>query len=70
VPSSYRKSETNPFGCGRSVLANAPPQRGDERSGDYTQEQLLKMDSKFCARLQRAIARGLERPTGERERAA
>jgi hypothetical protein len=71
VPSSYKKSETNPFGCGRSALANAPCKPGDERSGDYSQEQLLRMDQKFTRAVERAIERGLERrPDGERERAA
>jgi hypothetical protein len=62
VSSSYKKSESKPFGCGRSVLANAPSAPGDERSGDYTPAQLLRMDAKFCARMERAIERGLERP--------
>lgn len=60
---AYHKSDDNPFMCGRSVLANAPFEPGDERSGDYTREQLLRMDAKFCERMQRAIERGLEHPT-------
>jgi hypothetical protein len=67
----YKKSETNPFGCGRSALASAPYQPGDEVVGEYTRERLIKMDAKFCERMQRAIERGLERPPeGEAERAA
>jgi len=48
----------------------AEPQPGDERNGDYDKEKLLKMDSKFRARMERAIAHGLERPHGDQERAA
>jgi hypothetical protein len=67
----YKRSETNPFGCGRSALASAPYEPGDERSGDYTREQLLRMDARFVARMQKAIEHGLERrPEGEAERAA
>ena len=68
---AYHKSDDNPFMCGRSVLANAPFEPGDERSGDYTREQLLRMDARFVERMRRAIERGLERPPeGEAERAA
>jgi len=34
----------------------------DARNGDYTRERLIRMDEKFCERMQRAIQRGLERP--------
>jgi len=48
----------------------AEPEPGDER-GAYAYEQLLVMDAKFRTAMERAIARGLERPPGcERERAA
>jgi len=30
--------------------------------GEYTRERLIRMDEKFCERMERAIARGLERP--------
>jgi hypothetical protein len=52
------------------VLANQPPQPGDEVVGDYSRERLIKMDAKFCERMQRAIERGLERPPDAERRAA
>jgi len=41
---------------------HTPPQPGDEMVGEYTRERLIRMDEKFCERMERAIARGLERP--------
>src|SRR5262245_7561475 len=56
-------------GKGKSASAEAEP--GDERNGEWTRDQLVKMDQRFCAAVQRAIERGLERPQeGERSRAA
>jgi len=34
---------------------------GDEVVGEYSRDRLLRMDEKFCAAMERAIARGLER---------
>jgi len=47
----------------------APPQAGDEL-GAYSYSQLLRMNDRFVERVERAIARGLERPCDESERAA
>jgi hypothetical protein len=50
---------------GRSKLQNGASEPGDELQGDYTREQLVRMDEKFCRTVERAIARGAERPKGE-----
>jgi hypothetical protein len=36
------------------------PEPGDQRNGDWTREQLERMDAHFCRRLAWAINRGLE----------
>jgi len=51
---------------GRRPPANSKLQRepcapGDEVVGEYSRDRLLRMDEKFCAAMERAIARGLER---------
>jgi hypothetical protein len=62
-----RNRKPEPYRNGKST----PPQPGDEMVGEYTRERLIRMDEKFCARMERAIARGLEqRPDSERVRAA
>jgi hypothetical protein len=49
-----------------SKLANKPTTPDDARNGDYTREQLLRMDARFVERMERAFERGLERrPNGE-----
>ena len=51
---------------GRSILASAPYERGDEQEGGWPREQLERMDQRFVERMQLAIERGLERkPNGE-----
>jgi hypothetical protein len=40
----------------------AAPQPGDEAVGEWSALQLIEMDRRFVARMQRAIARGEERP--------
>jgi hypothetical protein len=53
-----------------SKLQAADCEPGDEL-GAYTHDQLLKMDARFCAAVESAIARGLERrPTEDPARAA
>jgi hypothetical protein len=42
----------------------------DARVGDYTREQLLRMNERFVERVERAIARGLERRPENGERPA
>jgi len=42
----------------RRKVSEAVP--GDEQQGAYPRDQLLKMDEKFCARLEHAIRRGKE----------
>jgi hypothetical protein len=56
-----------------SKLVRRPPHPGEnlELQGGWSHEQLERMDRKFVAAMERAIARGLERrPKGERARAA
>jgi hypothetical protein len=57
---------------GRSKLLTQPRDYDDMHvNGSWTPEQLTRMDAKFTAAMERAIARGLERrPKGERARAA
>jgi hypothetical protein len=67
----YRKSEDNPYKCGRSQLASAQPEPGDELQDAYTYAELLRMDAAFCGAMEQAIRRGLERrPQEGRQRAA
>jgi len=47
---------------GQSLLANAECQPGDELTGEWPREQLAKMDVRFVERMERAFARGHERP--------
>jgi len=49
-----------------SKLAAADCEPGDELQGGWTQAQLVRMDADFCERMERAIARGLERRPEER----
>jgi hypothetical protein len=56
----YHKRHAPPT-FGLSKLQNSATEPGDELQGDYTREQLVKMDARFCERLERAIDRGLER---------
>ena len=56
----YRKSDTNPFGCGRSVLANQPCTAADEQAGELSRDKLEKMNARFVERVERAIASGEE----------
>jgi hypothetical protein len=39
---------------------NTPPQPGDGAEGTWSRDELLQMDARFIARVQRAIARGEE----------
>ena len=57
----YRRSDDNPYGCGRSVLAMGAFEPGDEIAGGWTRDALVKMNADFIAAMKRAIARGLER---------
>jgi hypothetical protein len=50
---------------GLSKLQNGASEPGDELQGDYTREQLMRMNARFCDRLERAIASGKERPKDE-----
>ena len=48
-----------------------PSQPGDEAIGTWPHEMLLAMDQRFCAAMERAISRGLERrPEESKARAA
>jgi len=55
-----------------SQIAMGDCQPGDQQDGAFSREQLLRMDARFVARVERAIAAGKERrPHGEvPERAA
>jgi hypothetical protein len=61
----------DPVGHHVSKLSAAPTEP-DDAQATWSRERLIAMDEKFCERMQRAIARGLERrPHGEApERAA
>src|SRR5262245_10866231 len=39
---------------------NAPSQPGDEQVGGWPRDQLMRMDARFCERLEHAIANGEE----------
>jgi hypothetical protein len=41
---------------------HTPPQPGDGEQGTWSHDELLQMDARFTARVQRAIARGEEHP--------
>jgi hypothetical protein len=43
---------------GENALMRGPSQPGDEQNGTWTREQLERMDAKFCAAMERAIASG------------
>jgi hypothetical protein len=52
---------------GRPVLLNSrlksePVREGDGRDGQWSPYQLHAMDAKFCRAIERAFARGDERP--------
>jgi hypothetical protein len=51
-----------PVGNHVSKLAAAPTEPQDARNGDWSREQLERMDRRFTERMLRAIERGLERP--------
>jgi hypothetical protein len=57
----YHKPYQQPT-LGRSKLQNEASEPGDELVGDWPRDALIRMDARFCARLERAIARGKERP--------
>jgi len=46
---------------GASLLANGPPQPGDEQTGEWSRQELERMDARFSAKLERAFSRGRER---------
>jgi len=56
----YRKPGGQPTLDG-SKLVNAGYERGDELQGQWPREQLVRVDADFCARMERAIERGLEK---------
>jgi hypothetical protein len=43
---------------GYSLLASAPYEPGDQQVGEWTREQLTRMDERFVAAMERAIAAG------------
>jgi len=57
----------NPQQRRESKLAAAPCTAADEIAGDWPRERLIRMNERFVERMQRAIARGLERPDGVHE---
>jgi hypothetical protein len=50
---------------GRSQLATAPREPGDEQEGTWARDQLMRMDARFVHAVERAIARGKEHPKSE-----
>jgi hypothetical protein len=47
---------------GQNALVRRPPHPGEnlEQNGAWTREQLIEMDSRFVARMERAFKRGRE----------
>jgi hypothetical protein len=64
--SNGRIRRKGPYTCGKDCL----PLPGDEQVGQYSRQQLIRMDSDFVAAMERAIARGFERSPQQDERAA
>jgi hypothetical protein len=54
-----RKSDSN------SKIKNAPQEPGDEQVGEWPRDRLVRMDARFVDAVERAIARGEERPRDE-----
>jgi hypothetical protein len=46
---------------GASRLASGPCEPGDQQTGEWTRERLIRMNERFVERMERAISRGLER---------
>jgi len=63
---SGRIRRKEPYTCGKDCL----PLPGDEQVGQYSRQQLIRMDSDFVAAMEAAIERGLERSPQQDERAA
>ena len=57
---NHKRDDPPTFGL--SKLQNEASEPGDELVGDWPRDALIRMDARFCARLERAIARGKERP--------
>ena len=57
----YHKRHEQPCD-GRSVLAIAPCEPGDEIVGEWSRDRLVRMDARFVDAVERAIARGEEHP--------
>jgi len=45
---------------GYEHLKSAVPEPGDQQHGDWPRERLLKMDERFCRRVELAFATGCE----------
>jgi hypothetical protein len=58
---------THAVPSGRRKLRDASCRPGDERSGDYTRQQLVRMNERFVERMKRAIKRGLEQCSQEEQ---
>ena len=67
-----RGSASRYYSGNGSKLTNAPAGRKEnlERDGEWSYEQLIRMDANFRKRLERAFARGLEHSPQRDERAA
>jgi hypothetical protein len=57
----YHKRHEQPCD-GRSQLATAPCEPGDEQEGTWPRDQLVRMDARFVRAVERAIANGEEHP--------
>jgi hypothetical protein len=60
---NHKRDDPPTFGL--SKLQNSATEPGDELQGDYTREQLMRMDARFVHAVERAIARGQERAKDE-----
>ena len=63
----YHKPYQQPTN-GRSKLQNGASEPGDELVGEWPRDALIRMDMRFCERLERAIANGKEHTSKERPR--
>ena len=56
-----RKPDSN------SKLKTTPLEPGDEQIGEWPHDRLVRMDARFCKRLERAIANGEEHTPGAQQ---
>jgi hypothetical protein len=60
VKPQRRGAHSNHLPIGKPIYGRVEPQSGDERYGDYTRKQLLRMNERFVAAMERELRRGAE----------